>query len=113
MNDDFTLTRGDTRTLDVEVDLPPGSTFDLSSATSLKWTAKRQATDADAVFEKTEESGITVTGATTATIAITEADWSEWRGEETLVWDLEARTATPEVVTLAIGRLTVLSDVSR
>lgn len=106
------LIRGDTRTLSVA--LFAGSDLDLEAVDHLRFTAKCRASATTAVLSKSLGSGITVTDDDAATIDITEADWDDWDDETDLVWDIEARVTSPaRVVTLAVGTLTVVPDVTR
>jgi hypothetical protein len=103
------LIRGDDRTL-----TGTATTGDLTTASSLRFTAKVATTDTDAnaVLQYDLDNGITVNSASSLTIEISDADWPD-KHYERLVWDLELRTAAGRVTTVAYGIATIRDDVTR
>lgn len=113
----ITLTRGDSRTLSITVLDSDGSAADLTGA-SIWWTAKRDINDADAdaIISKTVGSGITVTNAAggLATVTIAPDDWTDAEdSDKHYVWDLQVKSDTGTVTTVASGRIIITPDVTR
>lgn len=107
---------GDTITINVTVSRN-GGPVDLTGA-SLWFTGKESVDDADidAVFQKTEIDGITITDAVNgrARIVIAPADTSGLANEDiTLECDLQVQEADGTVTTAARGSLTLIPQVTR
>jgi hypothetical protein len=109
--------RGDDESFDIAV-TKDGIAVDLTGA-SIRFTAKRRATDVDleAVIAKTSAvaGGIVVTNALggIARVDIVPADTEDLTASARLIWDLQAVDGTGKVRTLADGTLIVHADVSR
>lgn len=101
------LMRGDTR--DITLTMPDGAA--LTSATSVKFSARICAPDDTAVWEKT----ITPSSDTVAVASITTDDWTTWEsmGEpRRMDWDFQV-VASGDTTTVARGTIEVVWDVSR
>jgi hypothetical protein len=93
-----------------------GTPFNITAMT-LRFTAKRSRTDADAqaVITKTVTgSGITITGGSAgkARILLAPGDTGSLGGSERLFYDVQLADGST-VYTLVSGRLLVLADISR
>jgi hypothetical protein len=112
--------RGDDETFVITVLDEAGDPLALTGAT-LRFTAKRRATDPDAdlVISKTTGAGITHdadqvgAGKGKATIALVPGDTSALTGPTVLVWDLQLQDASTLVQTVASGSLRIRADISR
>lgn len=101
------LMRGDTR--DITLTMPDGAT--LLSATSVRFSARRQTTADTAVWAKT----ITPSSDTVAVASLTTDDWTTWEsmGEpQRMDWDFEV-VASGDTTTVARGTIAVVWDVTR
>jgi hypothetical protein len=116
----LSMTRGDDESFDVHVVDRDGVDVDLSGA-DLRFTAKRDVTDADvdAVITKTltgaVSDGITIVTAVEglARIDIDDTDTDALTRGTLLVWDLQVVDSTDKVRTVASGTLRIIVDVSR
>lgn len=111
----FTITRGDSRTLSGAVTLS-GEPFNLTSC-DIWFTVKYRYTDDDddAVFQKTVGDGITVTNPTAGliTIDINPADTEDIPKVKTiLVYDLQIKNSGGSKWTSASGNIVVNPDVT-
>ncbi|MCU6709348.1 hypothetical protein M6D81_11580 [Paenibacillus sp. J5C_2022] len=98
---DFTLTAGDTRNIEVTVD-----SVNLSGAT-VKWAVKKTVYDAEYVLYKDTDAGITVTGAAAGefTIPLKPEDTAGLSGN--YVHEAEITDASGNVSTILTGTMTV------
>lgn len=108
------MQRGDSRSFAIATTWNNAAFTDLASASSVLFTAKRNAADKDsaAVFQKALGYGITVS-TSTATVAIVPADTASLTGTVRLFWDLQAQMSDGAIRTVARGELNVLADMTR
>ena len=112
---DLGMYRGDTALFPFAVTDSTGA-YNIAGAT-FWFTAKKTPcdTDASAVFQKTLADGITVTNAAAGLgqVELAEADTSSLACSRTvLFYDLQMKTSTGKVYTVAAGKLTVNPDVT-
>lgn len=112
----LSMYRGDDESFDVHVVDRDGVDVDLTGA-ELRFTAKRDVTDADndAVISKTTGAGVTTVTAVEglARIDIDAADTDAMARGTLLVWDLQVVDTFDKVRTVASGSLRIMVDVSR
>ena len=105
--------RGDSATIVVEI---TGAQLEgaVLEGAQLRFTAKRSINDedADAAISKTSDDGEITVEDNVVTIAIEPADTADMN-RRSLVWDLQVTDASGQVVTVAVGNLRILADVSR
>lgn len=118
----FTMFRGDSRSLTVAALQPDGVTPQDLTGWSLWFTGKLAILDPDmsAVFQRTIGSGITVTDAAAglATVALAPASTDSLMATGTatsvdLFCDLQGKDGSGDVATLATGKITVLAEITR
>lgn len=118
MVDALVMTRGDDRTFEITALDKDGDPANLTDV-DLWFTAKRSPLDLDlnAVIQKTVGAGITIVGDPTdgiAAISVLAADTLALDDQgAVLFWDLQSRTVTLLVTTLARGTLVVTGDITR
>ena len=117
-NQQLVLVRGDSRGLLVQLYQPDQQPYALLPPTEVWFTAKYSARDPDeaAVIRKTlSDGGVQVLDGPGGLlrIDIVPADTAALVERTQLVWDLQLRPPSGEVVTVALGLLTVVEDVTR
>lgn len=114
---DVTIRRGDSRVLAITDAVDAAGAAYAWTDDQIRFTVKRSLADSDAeaVFQKTRESGAIVPGAAgEATIRIDPADTAGLPDQAiVLEWDLQVTTAAGDVHTLDSGRITVDPEVTR
>jgi len=114
----LTMKRGDRAEFAITLtDVDTGLPLDLTTMT-LRFTAKRRATDldADALIAKTEGAGITVdvdpsTGL--ATLEIEPEDTEDLTDLRSLYWDVQVDNGAGDVRTPLSGLLAISADITR
>lgn len=119
MANDLTITRGDSRSFDVDINKPDGSAYDLTGAT-VQMSGKRHGDDPDyrAIFRKTSAGGqativITDAAAGKARIDMKPTDTRDVPAPATLFYDVSATFPSGTVVTPITGKLAVGADATR
>ena len=108
------IIRGDTSYLDLEVTLPPAATpVDLTG--SMLWFVAKRSPESAAEITKTSEVGggiiLTEPDQGRARITLDPADTSDFEERTTrLVYDVQLRTPTGAIYTIAQGQLLVVMD---
>jgi hypothetical protein len=110
---DITAVSGDDNRYTLTVVRPGDATFTLAAnGTELRFTVKRSRTDTDAeaAISKHVGAGITITGATTAVLALLPAD-TAGMPDRSYVYDLELTEPDGRITTVAQGKFRVTADV--
>ena len=112
MSQDFTLIRGDNKTLTINASVN-GVGFDMSTAKSVIFTVKNSWTDLDvhAIVQKTLGAGLSVLGSV-ATVALLYVDTRKFRVSN-LYYDVQVQMLDDTVITVATGYLLVSLDVTQ
>lgn len=100
-----------------ELGITKGSPYDLSTVQNIWFTGKKLATDADsaAIIRKSLGSGITVSG-NVATVSVGREDLVSVRplvSSLTLVCDVQVKTATGKIWTVAEGKWTFTPEITQ
>jgi hypothetical protein len=116
-NQRLEVVRGDTRRYQVTVTDDAGLPVDLSGA-SIYFTVRKKysssSDDTDAVFQKSVGNGISISDASSGSIAIVIAPTDTRALPASLfLYDLQVNTGAGDVITAALGEFAVKADVTR
>jgi hypothetical protein len=116
-NQRLEIIRGTTRRYQVTVTDEAGLPVNLTGASvyfTVRKTYSTSVDDADAVFQKSVGSGITISDAAGGVLLIV-IDPTDTRSfpKIVLLYDLQVITAAGDIITPAIGELAILPDVTR
>ena len=101
----LSMVRGDTLSFDVRL-----SDLDGASISSLYFTVKRKASDAEYIFQKSLANGITLVEGTTYRVRVAPEDTDGVTAGK-YAYDLQIGVGT-DIYTLLMGTLTIVQDVT-